>query len=167
VITRLEEGRRNILRCDRFSNRRSCGAWVLLSVLALTLAACSSDSESTAPVAVTGTYTLVSLNGAPIPALWGVFAEDGVDFEVYVTTSAFVVRPDQTLTFLAVAEFRLGGIVLQTESLDADGTWELVGTEFSATLEGETITGTVEGRTLTLQVPPDSTIPASVWVYER
>ena len=66
---------------DRYPNRRPCGAWVLLSVLALTLAACGSDSEPTAPLDVTGTYTLVSLNGAPIPALWGVFREDDLDFD--------------------------------------------------------------------------------------
>jgi len=159
---------RNMPCLDQFSNRRSYGAWVLFSVLALTQAACSSDSEPTAPVDVTGTYTLIYLNGAPIPALWGVFTEGGVDFEVYVTTSSLEVRPDQTLTFSAFLEFRLGGTVEETESQDAEGTWQLVGNEFSSTLLGVmTITGTVEGRTLTLQVPPDNTIPASVWVYER
>ena len=109
----------------------------------------------------------MSLNGAPIPALWGVFTEDGVDFEVYVTTSSLVVRPDQTVTFSAMTEFRLDGMVLGTERLDADGTWLLVGNEFRVSLAGDTIIGTVEGRTLTLQIPPDNTIPASIWVYER
>jgi len=51
-------------------------------------------------------------------------------------------------------------MVVQTESFAEDGTWELVGNEFRANLDGDTIIGGVEGRTLTLQVPPDNTIPA-------
>ena len=153
---------------DRYPDRRPYRAWVLLSVLALTLVACGSDSEPTAPVDVTGTYTLVSLNGAPIPALWGVFSEDDLDFDLYVTTSSLEVRPDQTVSLSAFLEFRLGGNVEETEFLGDSGTWQLVGNEFSVALSGGmTITGIVEGRTLTLQVPPDNTIPASVWVYER
>lgn len=151
---------RNRPRLDRSSTRRSYGAWSLISLLALTLVACSSDSEPTAPVAVTGSYALISLNGAPIPAFWGVFREDGMDFQVSMTTSSLVVRADQTVSFSATAEFRLGGMVVQTESFAEDGTWKLVGNEFRATLDGETIIGAAEGRTLTLQVPPDNTIPA-------
>ena len=139
------------------------GPWVLLSVLSLTLAACGSDGEPTAPVNVTGTYTLLSLNGAPIPALWGVFSEDDLDFDVYVTTSSLEVRADQTVSLSAFLEFRLGGDVEETGFLGDSGTWQLVGNELRFALSGEmTITGIVEGRTLTLQVPPDNTIPASV-----
>jgi hypothetical protein len=154
-------------RFHQLSRPRRLGAWLLLSAVALTAAACGSDSDPTAPTDVTGSYTLVTLNGAPIPALWGVFTEDGFDFQVYVTTSSLVVRADQTASFSATAEFRLGGVVIDTERFDEEGTWQLVGSEFRVTLDGETIIGTVEGRTLTLQVPPDGTIPASTWVYER
>ena len=96
------------------------------------------------------------------------FSEDDLDFDVYVTTSSLEVRPDQTVSLSAFLEFRLGGNVEETEFLGDSGTWQLVGNEFSVALSGGmTITGIVEGRTLTLQVPPDNTIPASVWVYER
>ncbi len=66
-----------------------------------------------------------------------------------------------------MTEFRLDGMVLETERLDADGTWLLVGNEFCVSLVGDTIIGTVEGRAFTLQLRPDNTIPASIWVYER
>lgn len=140
---------------------------VLGCALALTLAACGSDSDPTPPADISGNYTLISLNGAPIPALWGIWTEDDQDLEAYVTTSSLQLRADRTLTFTANIEFRLGDVVQETETFDETGTWTLVGTDFSAILDAGTLPGTVDGRTLTMLVPPDNTIPASVWVFER
>ena len=142
-------------------------ALVATLALAFSLAACGSDSDSTPPVDISGTYALVSVNGAPVPAFWGIWSEDGEDLEAYVTTGSVQLRSDRTLHFVANVEFRLAGVVIEVESLDETGSWELVGTEFSAILDAGTIPGTVSGRTLTMLVPPDNTIPASVWVFER
>jgi len=135
--------------------------------LAFSLVACGSDSDSTPPVDISGTYSLISLNGAPIPAFWGIWSEDGEDLEAYVTTASVQLGSDRTLTFTASVEFRLAGVVVETEGFDEAGTWELVGSDFRAILDAGTIPGSVSGRTLTMLVPPDNTIPASVWVFER
>lgn len=156
----------------RGADRRSILKWSLTVatalVLALTLAACGSDSDPTTPTDITGTYSLISVNGAPVPAFWGVFEEDEEDFEAYVMGASLELRADQTVRVRADIEFRLAGVTVEEERLDDRGTWQLVGNELTTDLEsGAAITGLVDGRTLTLFVPPDGTIPASVWVFER
>jgi hypothetical protein len=127
---------------------------ILVGLTALALVACG-GSESTEPAdeyaRASGSYTLVSLSGRPLPATLSQDASMRVD----ITSATLVLRADRTFTETLVGQVRQGNGQPQPERQVHNGTYTLSGTtaSFAVPAAGEFpsfgFTGTLSGTVLT------------------
>lgn len=99
------------------------------SFLASTLlfAVACSDSSGPGQATVTGTYTLMTLNGSPIPAT---FEEEGVS--VRVTSGTLTLSSGNTFSAATIFTVTFGGLP-STVSATCNGTFTLNATSLSFT----------------------------------
>jgi hypothetical protein len=126
----------------------------LITLTSLSLAACG-GGEPAGPedgyARASGTYTLVSLNGRPLPAT----AFQDASMRIDVTSATLVLRADRTFTETLDGEVRLGAGQPQPERQVHRGTFTLSGTAaaFTVPAAGEFpafgFTGTLSGTVLT------------------
>ena len=126
----------------------------LIALTSLSLAACG-GGESTGPAddyaRVAGSYTLVSLDGRPLPATVFQDASTRID----VTSATLVLRADRTFTETLDGQIRQGGGQPQPERQVHNGTFTLSGTAAAFTvpaaggLPALGFAGTLSGTVLT------------------
>jgi hypothetical protein len=113
----------------------------------VTLAACGSDSSTNAgPVSVAGTYTLRTVNGAPLPYTWLQIGADKLE----ITADAVTLTEGGTWTESWTERSTESGKVTTSTSTDA-GTYTLAGTVITlVSQESGTVVGSLNGGTLSL-----------------
>jgi hypothetical protein len=128
-------------------------ALILAAVVPLTLAGCG---DSTGPGRLTGTYTLRSIGGDPLPA--------AVSFAEEVTASSLTLNGDATFSASITSRFIASGA---TNTLVFGGTYTRSGNDIQLTYPDVDGTGTVVAnatwdgnRTVTVEDQPP-------WVYVR
>lgn len=117
------------------------------AALAFTLAACGSDS-ATAPasVSVSGTYSLQTVNGAPLPAI---LQGSGAN-KVEMVSDVFTFSATGTFSERAVVRYTQNGVV-SSETYDESGTYARNGTAITLRYtDASTGSGTLDGNTMTL-----------------
>ncbi len=106
-------------------------------------AATATAAEAAAPADIVGTYTLVSINGSPLPYV--------VTHEppgVTVTSGAFTINADGTCVSRIAFTMPSG----QATSREVGATWTREGSKLTMAWQGAgTTTGTVEGGTFTME----------------
>lgn len=122
------------------------------ATLAFTLAACGSDS-ATAPSSstVSGTYSLQTVNGSPLP--FAFTGQNGVP--VSLQSDVFVFSANGTWTETAVARYTDQTGAVQTETFNESGTYQKNGTAITLRYSdfSDAGTGTVESNSLVLVFP--------------
>ena len=120
----------------------------LLPVFAalVTLAACGGDaSTNTGPASVAGTYTLRTVNGAPLPFTLAQLGDDKYE----VTADAITLKDGGIWTGAGTTRATESGRV-STTTVTSTGTYSLTGTAITITGVTESSSGTVERGTLTV-----------------
>jgi hypothetical protein len=123
---------------------------VLAAALLLTsAAACSGDSDPTAPTqaSITGTWTLQTINGTRLPFI---VAQTGAD-KLELTSDVLTVSGTGSFTQTTTLRLTQNGQVT-TQSVADAGTYTLNGTaaSFRFNSDGSTGTGSISGNTLTV-----------------
>jgi hypothetical protein len=109
------------------------------------LAACGGDS-STSPGVVTGTYTLRSVNGAPLP-----FTVIQIGADKYEITSDVIILSEGGTFSESTNDRTTQNGVVTTSTITDGGTYSLTGTAISlVSAQSGTISGSVSNGTLTL-----------------
>ena len=121
---------------------------------AVAVGACGGDSASGPAdeyARVAGSYTLVALNGKPLPAL---LVEDAT-IRVDITSATLVLRANRTFTESLDSQVKLGASEAQSERQVHNGTFQLSGATASFTVPAANgfsafgFTGTINGTVLT------------------
>ena len=122
---------------------------VLCLALLLPLAACGDDGPTDPTQSAVGTYTLVQVNGSPLPALLGQFPEGRID----VLSGTLTLRNDKSYTEMVNVRFTPTTGVVQTIPVTENGTFTVTGStvQFN-TSDGETYSGTLSGKFLEYNV---------------
>lgn len=117
----------------------------LALAVALSVSACGGDS-STDPGSITGTYTLRTIAGSPLPY---VLSEIGTT-KYELLDDAVTLNANGTYTEISHTRATVNGQVSTTPSTDS-GSYAVSGTDITFTsLDGSTVTGTVGAGTLTI-----------------
>ena len=127
----------------------------MIALLAVVAAgACGGDSATGAEdeyARVAGSYTLVALNGRPLPAL---LVEDAT-IRIDITSATLVLRANRTFTESLDSQVRLGAGQTQPDRQVHNGTFSLAGATASFTVPAANgfnafgFTGTINGSVLT------------------
>ena len=121
----------------------------LCLALLLPLTACGDDGPTDPTQSAVGTYTLVQVNGSPVPALLGQFEEGRVD----VLSGTLTLRNDKSYTEMVNLRFTPTTGVVQTIPVNEDGTFTVTGSTVQfKTSDGDTYSGTLSGNTLEYNV---------------
>jgi hypothetical protein len=109
------------------------------------LAACGGDSSIT-PGTVTGSYSLRTVNGSPLPFT---VIQIGAD-KIEITGDVIILNEGGTFTETTSQRTTENGVVT-TSTIDDAGTYTLTGTAITLTSpESGSISGAVSGGTMTL-----------------
>jgi hypothetical protein len=116
-------------------------------VLAVTLAACG---DSTGPglglATPTGTYTLHTVNGNPLPYT----VDEGDGFTLVIVSDAFTLQNGGRFSESFTLRVTENGITT-TESGSGTGVWTITGTAITLTFDdGPAVSGTLSGGVMTL-----------------
>jgi hypothetical protein len=122
----------------------------LLAALAVvTLGSACSSSSSGPGVTQIGTYTLVSVNGAPVPAV----TQSDATIKTEVLSGTLVVNSDDTFNESRQGRITLSGGTPSLITATQSGTWSTSGTQLSfvagTALNPVNFTGTYVSGTLT------------------
>ena len=121
----------------------------LCLALLLPLAACGDDGPTDPTQSAVGTYTLVQVNGSPVPALLGQFEEGRID----VLSGTLTLRNDKSYTETVNVRFTPTTGVVQTIPVTENGTFTVTGSTVQfKTSDGETYSGTLSGKFLEYNV---------------
>jgi hypothetical protein len=131
-------------------------AAMALLVGSLCVAGCN-DSDNlnfVLPVDGLGTFTLVTVNGNPLPAI--VVDSVSPPLTIRALSGQIVISADNTFTDLVSLEQTLGGVIT-TSSRACSGTWSSTGNtltfvEAGTTNCGRTFTGVLNNRTLAASI---------------
>lgn len=119
------------------------------AVMLLALAGCDSDSTGPDANAHVGTYTLVTVNGSPLPFVVVQVLNDKIE----VTKGSVTLNADGTYSDRVTLRATEGGSTT-TEEEASTGTYAMNGTSvsFIETSSGETYSGSLSGDDLTVIV---------------
>ena len=129
--------------------RGSVHRFIGILALSVFVASCGSDS-ATAPIStsIAGSYTLRTINGAPLPFI---VLQVGAD-KVEVLNETVVVAEGGTFMQQGSLRVTEGGVV-STESYAETGTYTRNGTAITfVNSDGSSGTGTVNGATITISI---------------
>jgi hypothetical protein len=122
---------------------------VAVSVGALAmLASCGSDASTGVRAAVTGSYTLATINGAPLP-----FTENSSGAVVKVTAGQLVAQSDGTFSQVTTRSTTPPGGTTTNATTTLTGTYQ-VGNQvllFTFTSSGETLLGSLVNGGISIQ----------------
>jgi hypothetical protein len=131
-----------------------------MSALVLVTACSSSDSSSPGASAI-GTYNLVSVNGAALPAT----TQNDATIKTEILSGTFVVNADESFSEARQGRITLNGGAPSPITATQTGTWTVSGTQLSfvsgTTQNPVVFTGTYVGGTLTY------TSAGATFVYQQ
>lgn len=120
-------------------------ARITAAALIAVASACGGDSDGITEVAsVSGTYSLQSVNGAPLPF---VFFDDG-EYKLEVTGASYTLTSTGTFSNTATYRETENGVI-STSTETVMGSYSVsAGTVTFIDTDGETVTGSLSGNTL-------------------
>ena len=136
---------------------RSLCSWSLLTATGLLLAACTSRDAASEPIEAAGTYTLMTVDGKPVPAT---ISHD--DAPIRVMSGSFTINADGTCSTKTVFVGPRGGEM--TREVNATSTQSRIEhvVKFTMRWEGAGMTvGTSDGTTFTMDNE------GLLWVYRK
>jgi hypothetical protein len=131
---------------------------LFLGIAIVGSAACSAESDSTGPgggtedptpppVGIGGKFRLVSVNGAPPPAMvWNDHTAEGFGAQMYIVSGSILLRPDSTYRQTSNSRLVIEGVTDQTWNSINDGTWSFTPYDGGSGYEPTTPEGTITFR---------------------
>lgn len=138
----------------------------VLAALAMLLVACGGD-KATGPAAVTGSYTLRTVNGAALPATY--YQDDVERDQLFAGTISLAADHSWTGSLSVDATAIPGGQVLFHAPIPVSGTYSLNASAITITDAAHSLTlnGTVSGGTLTLATTDLDGIQQTALVFSK
>ena len=133
-----------------------------LALVASAALACDDAGTGTQDGGITGTYTLVSVNGSPIPAV--VYEEPGYTEEVL--SGSLTLLSDNTFSGTVLYRTSEEGNVM-TETEGGTETYTVSGNQITFIEEDETTIGVIDGERITVTVEEDEEEGRTVLVFEK